>query len=79
MGRIRQTAALQAGILVPMLMFYVQRGRSLPLVPIYSSIMLVVWAGLLIWLIAEIRRIRATDGDLGAGTADIGRQRLTGD
>lgn len=58
MGRLREVAAIQLSVLVPMLLFYARIGQNLPIVAVYSSIMIALWAGLLAWWIAEIRRLK---------------------
>jgi hypothetical protein len=54
-GHLRAVAALQAALVVPMLLLYVDAGRSLPLEVVYVPIMLAVWASLLVWWVREAR------------------------
>lgn len=64
-GRVREVAALQMALVVPLALLYIQRGRSLPLEWIYTPVMLVVWVGILACLVVSLRRI--------VGTPDHGR------
>ena len=62
-GRLRWAAALQAGLLVPMLVYYLGPFRADALLPVYWLLMAAVWAGLAAALavtVAARRRTRAT-------------------
>jgi len=57
-GRLRWAAALQAGLLVPMLIFYMGPFRADALVPVYFVLMAAVWAGLAAALFVTVRERR---------------------
>jgi hypothetical protein len=62
-GRLRWAAALQAGLLVPMLVYYLGPFKADALLPLYYVLMAGVWAGLAAALAATVlarRRIPAT-------------------
>ena len=60
MGRLREVAAIQLALLIPMLLFYTQLWRDGPIVVVYSTIMIALWAALLAWWVVEMRKLRAT-------------------
>jgi hypothetical protein len=62
-GRLRWALALQAGLLIPALIFYAGPFKAPALVPLYVALMAIVWVGLVAALVAVVRsglRARAT-------------------
>jgi hypothetical protein len=59
-GRLRWAVVLQAGLLVPMLLYYLGPFKVDALLPVYYVLMATVWAGLAAALVVTARSRRAT-------------------